>query len=85
MPFAVGVVLGFGIGLAGAILMAPEKKRRGGWPPHMAGEHSENGAGFVESVKERLGEAVTEAKEARKQAEKEMIARYERSVGRKSK
>ncbi len=85
MPFAIGVVLGFGIGLAGAILMAPEKKHRGGWPPHTAGEHSENGAGLVDSVKERLSEAVTEAREARKQAEQDMIARYERSVGRKPK
>jgi gas vesicle protein len=93
MPFVIGVVLGLGVGFAGAILFAPEKKKQADWPPHFpdeqgaaGGNHgSESGLkGFVESVKGRLNEAAEEAKEAQQQKEREMIERYERTIGRKS-
>jgi hypothetical protein len=84
VPFAVGLVVGFGIGFAGALFLAPEQQRRNGWPPTGAGEGSENSNGFVSAVRGRLNEAMAEAREARKRAEQDMIARYERKVGRKT-
>jgi hypothetical protein len=38
----------------------------------------------VNTIRERVSEAMGEARDAKKQAEREMIDRYERSVGRKS-
>jgi hypothetical protein len=95
MPFIVGIAIGFGVGFAGALLMAPEKKKRELWPPHMprAGASQANGnshsngrlAGLMESVKERVNEAAQEAREAKRQKEREMLERYEQKVGRKAK
>ena len=62
----------------------PEKKKEEPWTP---GSH-ENGApqkaGLADTIRTRLREAMGEAREARKDAEREMIERYERTVGRKT-
>lgn len=90
MRFVFGVVIGFGIGLGAAILFAPAKnKKQPEWPPAVAKEepslNGESGVrGILKSVKGRVKEAMSEAREAQKRAEKEMIDRYERSVGRKA-
>jgi hypothetical protein len=93
MPFVIGVVIGFGIGFAGAILMAPEKKQRDTWPAHMpranaaegdGNHHDSRLAGLMENLRERVNEATQEAREAKRAKEREMMERYERSVGRKS-
>jgi gas vesicle protein len=82
MRFVFGVVIGFAIGFAGAILLAPEKKERQ-WTPrsHADGKPGENG--LVDTLRERVREAMGEAREAKKQAERDMLDRYERSVGRR--
>lgn len=78
-----GIVIGFGIGFAGAILFAPEKKQPAQWTPRSPGEEPPKD-GLVSTLRERVSEAMGEAREARKQAEREMMDRYERTVGRKS-
>ena len=84
MRFLLGVVLGFGVGFAGSVLFAPEKKKEADWVPGQP-QASKNGAGgILETVKERVTQAMSEAKDARKQAEREMRDRYERTVNRKS-
>jgi gas vesicle protein len=84
MRFLLGVVLGFGVGFAGSVLFAPEKKPEAEWVPGQP-QASKNGAGgILDMVKERVTQAMSEAKDARKQAEREMRDRYERTVNRKS-
>ncbi len=88
MRFLLGLLLGFGVGLAAAILFAPDKNgktRR--WPEgHPArltavsrnGDRNAGGVqGVVRSVQERLNEAWDEARKASSEAEREMTARYE--------
>ena len=88
MRFVLGLLLGFGIGLAGAILFAPDKKQAARrWPeghPAQIVAVSRNGdrdaggvKGVVRSVQERLNEAWDEARKASTEAEREMNARYE--------
>jgi gas vesicle protein len=84
MRFVFGVLLGFGIGFAGAILFAPEKKKEAPWTPTSHEEGATQKNGLVDSLRDRVSEAMGEARNARKQAERDMIDRYERSVGRKS-
>jgi len=84
MRFLLGVVLGFGVGFAGSVLLAPKKKEEADWAPGQP-QASKNGAdGILETVKERVAQAMSEARDARKQAEREMRDRYERTVNRKS-
>jgi gas vesicle protein len=84
MRFVFGVLLGFGIGFAGAILFAPEKKKEEPWTPRSQAEGPPQKNGLVNTLRDRVREAMGEARDARKQAERDMIDRYERSVGRKS-
>ena len=91
MRFIIGLLLGFGIGFVGALLLAPEKReRREGAPP---GEEPAGEAGFGENhdslaglrramrgLQEQLQEAWEEAREAAQEAEEEMRARYQRTV-----
>lgn len=87
MRFVLGVVIGLGIGFAGAVLFAPEKKKqRPEFPNRVISQATgANGhkRGLMSTVRERLDEAMSEAGEARRQAEREMTERYERSVGRR--
>ncbi len=92
MRFILGIAIGLGVGFAGAVLFAPDKKKepRTEWPSRVLNEatgtngHKESGVkGLVATVRERLDEAMAEAGEARRQAEREMTERYERSVGKR--
>jgi hypothetical protein len=93
MRFVLGLLLGFGIGLGGAILFAPEKKKQNEWPPHAindaatANNHDSSSSirAVLATVRERVDEALAEAKDAKQQAERDMRDRYERAVGRKDK
>jgi gas vesicle protein len=85
MRFVFGVLLGFGIGFAGAILLAPEKKKKEqAWTPRSHEGATPQKKGLVGNFRERVSAAMGEARDAKKQAERDMIDRYERSVGRKS-
>ncbi len=84
MRFLLGLLLGFGVGFAGAVLMAPEKKPAEDWVPGRSQAGPPPAASLLDQIKERVTQAMTEAKDARKQAEREMRDRYEKSVGRKS-
>ena len=84
MRFLLGVVLGFGVGFAGSVLFAPEKKKEADWVPGQPQASKNGSGGILDTVKERVTQAMSEAKDARKQAEREMRDRYERTVNRKS-
>ena len=92
MRFIIGLLLGLGIGLAAALLLAPEKgqRRREGEPP---GEEAPDAAEWGEDhdalaglrramrgLREQVLAAWEEAREAAQEAEEEMRARYERTV-----
>jgi gas vesicle protein len=92
MRFIIGLLLGLGVGLAAALLLAPEKgqRRREGDPL------SEEAAGSGELGKDhdalvglqramrglqaQVQEAWEEARQTAQEAEQEMRARYERAV-----
>lgn len=91
MRFIIGLLLGFGIGFVGALLLAPEKReRREGAPPGEEppgeegfGENHDSLAGLrraMRGLQEQLQEAWEEAREAAQEAEEEMRARYQRTV-----
>jgi gas vesicle protein len=96
MRFIIGLLIGFGIGLAAALLLAPQKGRlhREGAP-----EGEEAGRAFVsnnhdamaglrrsmQALQEQVQEAWEEARLAAREAEEKMRARYEKSVPRKEK
>lgn len=92
MRFIFGLFLGFGIGLAAALLMAPEK---GAWRreeerpgeegdlEERLGENHDAMAGLRRAMRGLQGqvqEAWEEARGAAQDAEKELRARYERTV-----
>jgi hypothetical protein len=95
VQFVLGVAIGLGAGFAVAILLAPDKKKRSEWPPHFPGfqssqaegNHQDSGGlqGFIESVRERVKEASNEARGAKERSEREMLERYEKIIGRKTK
>ena len=91
MRFIIGLLLGLGIGFAGALLLAPEKRERregapGGEEPggeEGFGENHDTLAGLrrtMRGLQEQLQEAWEEAREAAREAEEEMRARYQRTV-----
>jgi gas vesicle protein len=91
MRFIIGILLGFAVGFAGAVLFAPDKpksRRLWGESEHdLAGAPvSDNGRGTarsaIESLRHRVDEAVAEARKASAEAEKDLRARYERMAGR---
>lgn len=92
MRFIIGLLLGLGLGFAGAILLAPERGRLREAP---AGEEPSGEGGFggnhdtmaglrraMRGLREQVEEAWTEARQAAQEAEKEMRARYQQSVSR---
>jgi len=89
MRFVIGLLLGFGIGLAAAILLAPEKRKDSPlpWLKHeAAGTTPTNGSqrglrSVLDTVRERVNEALGEAKEAQREAEDRMQERYRKMVG----
>lgn len=95
MRFIFGLFLGFGIGLAAALLMAPEK---GAWRreeerpgeegdlEERLGENHDAMAGLRRAMRGLQGqvqEAWEEARGAAQDAEKELRARYERTVSKR--
>jgi len=87
MRFVIGVLIGLAVGLAGAILFAPEKKR-GPWPEgHPAqslnGDESGGLKGALRTLQDHVNEAWEEARIAAEVKEKEMRAKLdeERAIG----
>ena len=91
MRFIIGLLLGLGIGFAGALLLAPEKRERREGAP--GGEEPAGEEAFAENhdslaalrramrgLQEQLQEAWGEAREAAQEAEEEMRTRYKRTV-----
>ncbi|TMB96690.1 MAG: hypothetical protein E6J42_08895 [Chloroflexi bacterium] len=86
MRFVIGLLLGFGIGMAAAILFAPEKKPESprwpeGHPARMSLDGNKGATGglqeTVRGLQERVNEAWEEARKASMEAEREIQARYE--------
>ena len=87
------MAIGFGVGFAGAVLFAPDrKKERVEWP---AGGVNSDPTAFdtdnnimssvkraLRSVQDQVNEAFEEAKKAQADTEREMRAKYERKVHR---
>jgi uncharacterized membrane protein len=88
MRFVLGVIIGFGVGFAGAVLFAQQKSPAkasapgGGSLGHPVGASANGSRGVLGKVRKGLDEALTEAKQARREAEKDMTERYQRTVGR---
>jgi gas vesicle protein len=90
MRFIIGLLLGLGIGLAGALLLAPEKGR---WQREEEargeegfGENHDTMAGLrraMRGLQEQVQEAWQEARQAAEEAEREMRARYGRAVSKR--
>ena len=91
MRFIIGLLLGLGVGFAGALLLAPEKRERregasGGEEPlgdEAFAENHDSLAGLrrtMRGLQGQLQEAWEEAREAAQEAEEEMRARYKRTV-----
>ncbi|HEV8575403.1 MAG TPA: hypothetical protein VGR43_11940 [Dehalococcoidia bacterium] len=95
MRFLIGVAIGFGVGFAGAVLLAPDRRRsdRVAWPsqPVESGPpafDTDNSIiasvrSALRSVQERVNEALEEARVAQAETEREMRARYDRIARRK--
>jgi len=92
MRFVIGIAIGFGVGFAGAVLFAPDrsKRERVEWP---AATGSSGPPAFdtdhdlmatvrraLRSVQDQVNEALEEAKKAQSDTEREMRARYDRTV-----
>ena len=90
MRFIIGLLLGLGIGFAAAVLFAPERGRLREDAPSDEettsegfGENHDSMAGLRRAMKglqEQVQEAWEEARQAAQEAEKELRARYERTV-----
>jgi gas vesicle protein len=90
MRFILGMLIGFGIGFAGAVLFAPEKKKAAvhwaeGRPaaPSLSNGSSDLSGNFQHlwrSLRDRVNNAWEEAKRASEEAEQELRERYEREV-----
>ena len=92
MRFIIGIAIGFGVGFAGAVLLAPDRKKgeRVEWPAATAGsgptafdtDHDLMASvrRALRSVQDQVNEALEEARKAQSDTEREMRARYERTV-----
>ena len=90
MRFIIGLLLGLGIGFAGALLLAPERGRpQEGAPSDEEttsegfGENHDSMAGLrraMRGLQEQVQAAWKEAQEAAQEAEKELRARYKQTV-----
>jgi gas vesicle protein len=94
MRFVIGVAIGFGVGFAGAVLLAPDRRRSEqsalpnrtveSGPLAFDTDHSiiATMRSALRSVQERVNEALEEAKKAQAETEREMRARYDRIASR---
>jgi len=92
MRFLIGIAIGFGVGFAGAVLFAPDRKKgeRVEWPtgavdsgpPAFDTDHNLMASvrRALRSVQDQVNEALDEAKKAQADTEREMRAKYERRV-----
>jgi gas vesicle protein len=92
MRFIIGIAIGFGVGFAGAVLFAPDRSKRervewpaagaGAGPPAFDTDHDLMATvrRALRSVQDQVNEALEEAKKAQSDTEREMRARYERTV-----
>ena len=92
MRFLIGIAIGFGVGFAGAVLFAPDRKKgeRVEWsagsaesgPPAFDADHNIMASvkRTLRAVQGQVNEALEEAKKAQGDTEREMRARYERTV-----
>ena len=92
MRFLIGIAIGFGVGFAGAVLFAPDRKKgeRIQWPagavdsgpPAFDTDHNIMASvrRTLRSVQDQVNEALDEAKKAQAETESEMRAHYERKV-----
>ncbi len=93
MRFIIGLLLGLGIGFAGALLLAPERGRlreeaASGeeTPSEGFGENHDSMAGLrraMSGLQEQVQAAWKEAQEAAQEAEKELRTRYEQTVSKR--
>jgi len=95
MRLVLGLAIGFGVGFAGALLFAPDRSK--GRPVDTpAGTAESVPTAFEEdadlrgavkrvlrSLQEQVNKALTEAKKAQKETEREMLSRYETTARRK--
>lgn len=95
MRFLIGLLLGFGIGFAAAILFAPERPKverlwprsteEGGEKPEDGNHHAAGGVQQVlQSFRDHLKEAASEAKQASEEKQTEMRARYQKMAKREA-
>jgi gas vesicle protein len=92
MRFIIGIAIGFGVGFAGAVLFAPDRSKRervewpaataGAGPPAFDTDHDLMATvrRALRSVQDQVNEALDEAKKAQSDTEREMRAKYERTV-----
>jgi gas vesicle protein len=92
MRFIIGIAIGFGVGFAGAVLLAPDRSKRervewpaataGAGPPAFDTDHDLMATvrRALRSVQDQVSEALEEAKKAQSDTEREMRARYDRTV-----
>jgi len=92
MRFLFGLLIGFAVGFAGALLFAPDtsplrKEQSDGDPKRKAIDdfgRNDNDAGGVQGVmkalQKQMSEAVKEAKKAAEEAEKEVHRRFDEMV-----
>ena len=92
MRFVIGIAIGFGVGFAGAVLFAPDRSKRervewpaaraGAGPPAFDTDHDLMATvrRALRSVQDQVNEALEEAKKAQADTEREMRAKYERTV-----
>ena len=68
MSFLLGILLGFGVGFAGAVLFAPEKKPEPEFIPGQP-QHRNGSGGLLDQVRERVKEGDVRGQGARDSAE----------------
>jgi len=93
MRFIIGLLLGFGAGLAGAILFAPDRSKKSdpawssgaGQSGNGVGQNHNGLRGTLRSLQDQINTAMSEAKQASEETETEMRARYEQAAGKKAK
>ncbi len=85
MRFVVGLLLGLGLGFAGALLLAPRPREGAEGLEGLEGIDERRDPllavrGGIEDVRRKAAEAMREARRAAREAEEEMRERYRRQV-----
>ncbi len=83
MRFVVGLLLGLGLGFAGALLLAPRRDDRQEALEEGVEEQRDALSALragIEDARKKAGEAMREARQAAREAEEEMRERYRRQA-----